>query len=80
MLEIAIEGRLGGEPRRGFAAARAVLHPLGGQVDLLLDTEGGAQQDRFVGGAQLSLRLGEQLGDRLVLGRRCGGSSTTPTA
>jgi monoamine oxidase len=34
----------------------------------LLDTDGGAQQDRFVGGSQLiSLRLAEQLGDRVVL-------------
>jgi monoamine oxidase len=33
----------------------------------LLDTEGGAQQDRFVGGSQLiSLRMAEALGDRVV--------------
>ena len=39
-------------PERRLAAPRALLHPLGGQLDLLLDTEGGAQQDRFVGGSQ----------------------------
>ncbi len=34
----------------------------------LLDTEGGAQQDRFVGGSQLiSVRMAEELGDRVVL-------------
>ena len=34
----------------------------------LLDTDGGAQQDRFVGGSQLiSLRMAEALGDRVVL-------------
>ncbi len=34
----------------------------------LLDTDGGAQQDRFVGGSQLiSLRMAEELGDRVVL-------------
>jgi monoamine oxidase len=34
----------------------------------LMDTDGGAQQDRFVGGSQLiSLRLAEELGDRVVL-------------
>jgi monoamine oxidase len=39
-----------------------------GSFDMLLDTEGGAQQDRFAGGAQLlSLRLAERLGERLVL-------------
>jgi monoamine oxidase len=40
-----------------------------GSLELLFDTEGGAQQDRFVGGSQLvALRMAEQLGaDRLVL-------------
>ena len=39
------------------------VHSAGG-LNLLLDTEGGAQQDRFVGGSQLvPLRLAEQLGD-----------------
>ena len=39
----------------------------GGSMDLLLDTEGGAQQDRFVEGAgNLAGRLGDTLGDRLV--------------
>lgn len=41
-----------------------------GSFDLLLDTEGGAQQDRFIGGSQLvSLRLAEELGgERVALG------------
>ena len=40
-----------------------------GGFDALLDTEGGAQQDRFVGGSQLiSLRLAEVLGERVMLG------------
>ena len=39
----------------------------GGSMDRLLDTEGGAQQDRFVEGAgNLAGRLGDTLGDRLV--------------
>jgi len=39
------------------------VHSAGG-LDRLLDTEGGAQQDRFVGGSQrLSLALAERLGD-----------------
>jgi monoamine oxidase len=40
-----------------------------GKLDLLLDTEGGAQQDRFVTGAQnVAVAAAEGLGDRLVLG------------
>jgi monoamine oxidase len=39
-----------------------------GSFDALIDTEGGAQQDRFVGGSQLiSKSLAEQLGDGVVL-------------
>ncbi len=40
-----------------------------GSLDLLFDTEGGAQQDRFVGGSQrVSERMAEELGpDRLLL-------------
>jgi monoamine oxidase len=39
-----------------------------GGWDELLDTEGGAQQDRLVGGTQkLSIRMAEQLGDRVRL-------------
>jgi monoamine oxidase len=40
-----------------------------GSFDYLVDTEGGAQQDRFVGGSQLlSTRMAEELGDSVVLG------------
>jgi monoamine oxidase len=39
-----------------------------GRFDLLLETAGGAQQDRFVGGSQLvSIRMAEELGDDLEL-------------
>jgi monoamine oxidase len=39
-----------------------------GGWDDLLDTDGGAQQDRIVGGSQLiSLRMAEELGDRIQL-------------
>jgi monoamine oxidase len=57
-----------------------------GSLELLFDTEGGAQQDRFVGGSQLvAIRLAERLGDRVVLGapvRRIvhGGDSVTVDA
>jgi monoamine oxidase len=40
-----------------------------GSVEMLFHTEGGAQQDRFVGGSQLiALRIAEELGERVVLG------------
>jgi monoamine oxidase len=40
-----------------------------GRFDLLLETEGGAQQDRFEGGSQLvSIRMAEELGDAVELG------------
>jgi monoamine oxidase len=41
-----------------------------GTLELLFDTEGGAQQDRFAGGSQLlAIRMAEELGaERLLLG------------
>src|SRR4029079_9625940 len=41
-----------------------------GSLELLFDTEGGAQQDRFVGGSQrIALGMAEELGgERVVLG------------
>jgi monoamine oxidase len=39
-----------------------------GSFEAIMDTEGGAQQDRFVGGSQqLPLRLAEELGDRVLV-------------
>jgi monoamine oxidase len=39
-----------------------------GSLEVLFDTEGGAQQDRIVGGSQLlAIRLAERLGERVVL-------------
>ena len=55
-------------------SAFSLLHALfyihsGKGVDSLIDTAGGAQQDRIVGGSQLiALRMAEQLGDRVRLG------------
>ena len=61
----------------------SLLHALyythsGGGVDALVETRGGAQQDRFVGGSQLvPLRLAEQLGDRLRVGVACSAHRAT---
>jgi monoamine oxidase len=63
LLELSIEAVWAAEP-----ADLSLLHVLfythsAGGFDVLLDTEGGAQQDRFAGGSQLvSIRLAEALG------------------
>src|SRR3954454_7834602 len=67
LLELSVEAVWAAEP-----ADLSLLHVLfyarsAGGFDRLLDTEGGAQQDRFVGGSQLvSIRLSAELGDGVV--------------
>jgi monoamine oxidase len=70
LLELGVEAVWAAQPEE-----LSLLHVLfyihsAGSLELLFDTEGGAQQDRFVGGSQLlALRMAEELGDeRLVLG------------
>ncbi len=67
ILRLAIIGVWAAEPRD-----ISLLHVLfyirsAGSIEILTDTEGGAQQDRVVGGTQLiSLRMAEQLGERVI--------------
>jgi monoamine oxidase len=67
ILRLAIIGVWAAEPRDV-----SLLHVLfyirsAGSLEILTDAEGGAQQDRIVGGSQLiSLRMAEQLGDGAV--------------
>jgi monoamine oxidase len=70
LLELGIEAVWAAQPED-----MSLLHVLfyihsAGNLERLFDTEGGAQQDRFVGGSQLiPLRMSEELGEgRLVLG------------
>ena len=70
LLELGVEAVWAAQPEE-----MSLLHVLfyihsAGSLEQLFDTEGGAQQDRFVGGSQLlALRMAEELGDeRLVLG------------
>jgi monoamine oxidase len=70
LLQLALEGVWATDP-----SEPSLLHVLfyinsAGSLEALTDTEGGAQQDRFVGGSQLlSMRMAEQLGgDRIVFG------------
>jgi monoamine oxidase len=68
LMEIATEAVWAAEP-----AEVSLLHMLfyihsAGSFDLLVETDGGAQQDRFVGGSQLvSTRLAEELGEAVEL-------------
>ena len=70
LLELGIEAVWAAQPED-----MSLLHVLfyihsAGSLEMLFDTEGGAQQDRFVGGSQLvPIRLAERLGEqRLILG------------
>jgi monoamine oxidase len=70
LLELVIEAIWAAQPE-----AISLLHVLfcihsAGSLELMSDTEGGAQQDRFVGGSQLvPIRMAERLGPgRVVLG------------
>jgi monoamine oxidase len=70
LLELGIEAVWAAQPED-----LSLLHVLfyihsAGTLELLFDTEGGAQQDRFVGGSQLlAIRMAEALGEeRVVLG------------
>ena len=70
LLELGIEAVWAAQPED-----MSLLHVLfyihsAGSLEILFDTEGGAQQDRFVGGSQLvPMRMAEQLGrERVVLG------------
>ncbi|HYP47688.1 MAG TPA: FAD-dependent oxidoreductase [Thermoleophilaceae bacterium] len=70
LLELGVEAVWAAQPED-----ISLLHMLfyihsAGKLETLFDTEGGAQQDRFVGGSQLiCLKLAERLGaERIVLG------------
>jgi monoamine oxidase len=70
LLELGIEAVWAAQPED-----MSLLHVLfyihsAGSLELLFDTEGGAQQDRFVGGSQrIAILMAEQLGrDNLLLG------------
>ncbi|MGH2739043.1 MAG: flavin monoamine oxidase family protein [Actinomycetota bacterium] len=68
LVNLAIESVFSVQPRD-----LSLLHVLfyiraAGSLDNLINTAGGAQDSRFVGGSQLiSIRLAEELGDRVVL-------------
>jgi monoamine oxidase len=68
LLELAIEAVWAAQPE-DFSLLHLLFYVhSAGTLELLFETEGGAQQDRFVGGSQrVPLRMAEELGDeRLV--------------
>jgi monoamine oxidase len=73
LVEIAVRTVWGADPGDiSLLFALWYLRAAGG-FDALVDTEGGAQQDRFVGGSQLiSERLAAELGERVILGAPVG--------
>ncbi len=82
LLELGVEAVWAAQPED-----MSLLHVLfyihsAGSLELLFDTEGGAQQDRFAGGSQLiALRMAEELeGSAWTWAPRCAASSTARTA
>jgi monoamine oxidase len=70
LLELGVEAVWAAQPE-DFSLLHLLFYiHSAGSLELLFDTEGGAQQDRFVGGSQLvPIRMAEALGgDRLSLG------------
>jgi monoamine oxidase len=69
LLDVAVRTSMGAEPSELSLLYMLAYTRAAGTFDAMLDVEGGAQQDRIVGGSQvLSLRLAEELGaERLVL-------------
>jgi monoamine oxidase len=68
LVQLAVEAVFAAQPEDlSLLHVLFYVHSAGG-FDRLVDTAGGAQQDRFVGGSQLvAVRMAEQLGDRVVL-------------
>jgi monoamine oxidase len=68
MVQLAVEAVFAAQPEDlSLLHVLFYIHSAGG-FDRLVDTEGGAQQDRFVGGSQrVAIRMAEELEDRVVL-------------
>jgi monoamine oxidase len=76
LIDVAVEAVFAAEPRDLsflfflFYVASAGNESTPGTIERLVNTPGGAQESRFVGGSQLiSLRMARRLGRRVVLGK-----------
>jgi monoamine oxidase len=68
LMTIGVRTAMGAEPEEMSLLYLVLFASAAGSFDAMLDVEGGAQQDRIVGGSQvLSLRIAEELGESLVL-------------
>ena len=84
LLDLGIEAVFAAEPRDiSLLHVLFYIHSAGnettpGTFERLINTAGGAQESRFVGGSQpISMRLAQALGRRVMLSSRCAGSRQT---
>jgi len=80
LLRIATRTTFGAEPEELSMLHVAFYLRSAGSFEMLTDVEGGAQQDRLVGGSQeIVLRIAEQLGDRVRLDAPVSSIATDPS-
>ena len=69
LIDVGVRMSMGADPSELSLLYMLAYARAAGNFDAMLDVEGGAQQDRIVGGSQvLSLRIADELGQRVVLG------------
>jgi monoamine oxidase len=79
LLRVATRTTWGAEPEEMSLLYTAFYLRSAGSFEMLTDVEGGAQQDRLVGGSQeIALRAAAELGDRVILGAPVTRIATTP--
>ena len=68
LMQLAVESVFSAQPRDPSLLGVLFYIHSGGNMELLLNTEGGAQEARIVGGSQrIALEMARQLGDRVLL-------------
>jgi len=80
LMRIAARTSWGADPEELSLLHTAFYLRSAGSFEMITDTEGGAQQDRLVGGSQeIAIRLAAALGERVVLGAAVTRIAETPT-
>jgi monoamine oxidase len=79
LLRIATRTTWGAEPEELSLLHVAFYLRSAGSFEMLTDVEGGAQEDRLVGGSQeIAIRMAAELGERVLLGAPVSHVATTP--
>jgi monoamine oxidase len=79
LLRVATRTAWGAEPEELSLLHLAFYLRSAGSFEMLTDVEGGAQEDRLVGGSQeIAIRMAAMLGDRVLLGAPVSRIATTP--